>query len=509
MTFSLTQAGLLDILFDRMPMGVAVFDAGLCLRRWNPTFAEFLVRYTGTDATAVRAGAGFYTLAPGTEAAMQPVFARVLAGDTVRQDALRLESRGIVSYWDAVLTPLVQDGAVVGVIDITTDATERVLESERLEQRLGALVGIAESLTLGRPMEETLDALAARVVAASTAVACSVWLFDAQRDHMRIAGSSGLPPGYLAALEASWRGGARSQTLGVFRSGEPLFLPEARRSLLADPLYGPIHPYLREMTWDIGYILPLRAGERGQGAITLFYRGGDRPDAGEEAFLRAAADQAAVAIEHAYLYAQAQRLGVLEERQRIARELHDSVQQTLFGIALGARTARTLLEREPEQAKQPLDYIIGLAEAGAAETRALIVELRPEVLESEGLVVALERQAAALRASHGLTVETHLGAEPDISSATKEALYRIAQEALHNTVKHAGATRAEIRLTSDAAGVTLDVRDNGSGFDPRGPFPGHLGQRTMRERAERLGGTLTVDSAPGRGTCVRAVVPRA
>jgi signal transduction histidine kinase len=217
----------------------------------------------------------------------------------------------------------------------------------------------------------------------------------------------------------------------------------------------------------------------------------------------AVARQVAIAIENAQLYEAARGRAALEERQHLARELHDSVSQALYGIALGARTARTLLDRDPTKVAQPLDYVLSLAEAGLAEMRALIFELRPESLELEGLVAALEKQAASLRARHGLDVALDLGEEPDLPLSTKEALYRIAQEATHNVVKHAQAKRVQLKLRADADGTALEIEDDGVGFDPTGAFPGHLGLRSMRERVEAQRGALALVSAPGAGTSIR------
>lgn len=222
---------------------------------------------------------------------------------------------------------------------------------------------------------------------------------------------------------------------------------------------------------------------------------------------RAFADQAAAAIENARLFERTGHVAALEERQRLARELHDSVSQALYGIALGARTARTQLDRDPAKAAEPLDYVLSLAEAGLAEMRALIFELRPESLESEGLVAALEKQIAATHARYGLQVEARLQEEPDITIEKKEALYRIAQEALHNVVKHANATEASVSLTREDGHLRLLVADNGVGFDLHGDFAGHLGLRSMSERARHLGGDLVISSAPGTGTRVSATIP--
>ena len=208
------------------------------------------------------------------------------------------------------------------------------------------------------------------------------------------------------------------------------------------------------------------------------------------------------------LYEQAQELAALQERQRLARELHDSVSQALYGISLWAHTVREALEsRELEQAQAAIEDVLTLAEAGLAEMHALIFELRPESLETEGLVAALTKQVEALRARYKLTVEADLVDEPDLSLEKKEALYRIAQEALHNIVKHARASNVVLRLARQEREVFLEVCDNGKGFDPTGPFPGHLGVRSMRERVTKIGGTLTIESAPGQGTCIRVRVP--
>ena len=139
--------------------------------------------------------------------------------------------------------------------------------------------------------------------------------------------------------------------------------------------------------------------------------------------------------------------------------------------------------------------------------RALIFELRPESLEREGLVSALSKQGAALQARHGMTVQTELCEEPDLPLKVKQELYRIAQEAMQNTVKHARASKVDLRLSQNANAVILEVRDDGVGFDPLGSFPGHLGLHSMQERVSSLGGRLQIESTPGAGTricvCIR------
>ncbi len=174
----------------------------------------------------------------------------------------------------------------------------------------------------------------------------------------------------------------------------------------------------------------------------------------------------------------------------------------LVAFSLGGFQCLGGLPADPE-----LRQMRSLAEAGLAEMRALLFELRPESLAQEGLVAALEKRAAALRARHELGVEADLGGEPDVPLPVKEALYRIAQEALHNTVKHAGASTVGLRLLAGREAIALEVRDDGAGFDPAAAFPGHLGLQSMRERAAQVGGTLELTSTPGVGTRVRVVIP--
>ncbi|MBV9280006.1 MAG: PAS domain S-box protein, partial [Chloroflexi bacterium] len=235
---------------------------------------------------------------------------------------------------------------------------------------------------------------------------------------------------------------------------------------------------------------PMMTRERVIGVLTLSSNESGYFTSHHADLAMAIAQQAAIAIENARLYLKAQDVAVLEERQRLSRELHDSVSQALYGIVLGAQTARTLAERDPGQVIAPLDYVVSLAQTGLAEMRALIFELRPETLEQEGLAVALQKQADAISTRHPIRVTAMQCAEPDLPLLAKEALYRVAQEALHNVVKHARATGVRLSLESGEGERVLEVRDNGQGFEAAGAYPGHLGLRSMRERAERVVGAL-------------------
>ena len=273
---------------------------------------------------------------------------------------------------------------------------------------------------------------------------------------------------------------------------------------------------LCEMLQDaLGYVsswvgVPLAVRDRLIGVLWIDHEKPERFNEQDARITLSFANQAAVAMENARLYEEAQSLASLKERQRIARELHDSVSQSLYGIALGTRTAYAIAQNfgsEPKELIESLEYVLTLAESGLSEMRNLIFELRPESLEQDGLVVSLSKQCERMSIRNEIRIEFKLCEEPDVPLDVKESLYRVAQEAVNNTIKHAGATKIEVSLICDEEQLTLLVSDDGEGFDPGGKFPGHFGLHSMRERIERLGGKLDIFSGQGQGAQVCARIP--
>ncbi len=200
-----------------------------------------------------------------------------------------------------------------------------------------------------------------------------------------------------------------------------------------------------------------------------------------------------------------------EERQRIARDLHDSVSQSLFSTALHLRAAERALERDGVDPAGTLATELGRAQqltGGAlAEMRALVFELRPGALAEDGLVAALSKHAAAVSAREELAIAVHGPSERlALSQPAEEQLYRVAQEALANVVKHARATTVTITVTQDRGAVALEIRDDGRGFRSANEVTEGFGLRSMRARVAELGGRFEIASAPDRGTAVRAEV---
>ncbi|HEX2194509.1 MAG TPA: PAS domain S-box protein [Candidatus Limnocylindria bacterium] len=203
---------------------------------------------------------------------------------------------------------------------------------------------------------------------------------------------------------------------------------------------------------------------------------------------------------------QAAALAANEERANLARELHDSVTQALFSMGLTTRALELLLDRDPAAARDKLAELRDLQKDALAEMRALIFELRPQGLETDGLVQALRNHAAAVQGRTGMAVSVEVDFAERLALDVEESLYRIAQEALHNVIKHANADQAWITVRSDEGRLLLTVEDDGIGFDPARAPRGHLGLVSMNQRAERIGAELDIAPRPEGGSRVRVAM---
>jgi signal transduction histidine kinase len=232
-------------------------------------------------------------------------------------------------------------------------------------------------------------------------------------------------------------------------------------------------------------------------------------DDADETLITVLAAHAAIAIENARLFEASRELSVIEERNRLARELHDAMTQNLFSLSLTAEAAAGLVRTDPGRAEAEIDRVQELARETQAELRSLVFELRPPRLETDGLVATVRKDLEVLGRAHGLKADVRVHRKPELDSAVEIELYRIVQEALNNTVRHARAESVAVDVDASNGIVTITVRDDGVGFDPaaRAIRERRLGLTSMRERAEALGGTLTVETAPRSGTTVRVEVP--
>ena len=502
------QLNLLEVLFDRVPAGIAIFDRNLVLRRCNPTWAEYVDRYTPSSASQVVPGANLFDLATGTEANLKPILEEVLSGETVHLEGFRSVSGGIVSYWDVVFTPLIEDGEVVGLVDVATDATERVLAHQMLERQVAArtrelsalydvMAAASESLDLETVLERSLD----QVLRVMECEVGAIHLLDETEGLLRLAASQGISSDAIGEIDlVPMNSGLAGWTI---ERGEPLLVPSiagSSRPLLAIPANA-----------TQAYVgVPVHARGRVLGVLSVV--GKTERQFGEEeiALLVSIGKAVGVAVENARLYQQAEQLAVVRERERLARELHDSVTQSLYSLTLLAEAGRRLAQHgDLERVEEYLDRLGEIGQQALKEMRLLVYQLRPLVLKREGLVGALQQRLDTVEKRAGVDARLLIEGEIELPAQVEEELYRIAQEALNNALKHAAATCVTVCIRAEGDQVELEVRDDGRGFDPvTVGNEGGMGLVSMRERMEKLGGTLAILSTPGEGTRVRVTASR-
>src|SRR5919109_863839 len=275
-----------------------------------------------------------------------------------------------------------------------------------------------------------------------------------------------------------------------------------------------IHAHARFRGWwpaahpDMRSFLGVPIVARG-GIIGALYltdkEGGPQFSAADERLIVLLAAHAAIAIENARLYERSRELSIVEERNRLARELHDSVTQQLFGVVLAAESAGELLARGDGAVAEQLERVQALARGAMEELRSVVFELRPASLEAEGLGQVLRKHVEVLRHVSGREITLRVASPPALGAVAAGQVFRIAQEALQNALRHADAGRIEVRLEDGGGRLALSVADDGRGFDADAPGVRgrRLGLTSMEERAAELGGRLAISSRAGEGTTVR------
>ena len=435
-------------------------------------------------------------------------------------------------FWDTwpfrgVVALLLILGAVavyrlrVRSVEARSRELERKVEerTHEIEQRRRVAEGLRDILAVlnsDRPLDEVLDYIITQAAQLLDAQAALLHTLETEGRFLSIQASVGLPT-ELAGLEtipfaASWAGQA-------LLTRQPHAIPDLAGAtvpadLQQDSLAGRWLAGTRQHYRSF-LAVPLPAEGDVVHCLAFYYA---QPQAISEEDLGLAvalADQAALAIENARLYEQAQTLSALEERQRLARELHDAVSQTLFSASLIAETLPVLWDTDPDEAEQLLEKLQQLSRGALAEMRTLLMELRPAALVEASMTDLLRQLGQAAGGREGIPVTVTVEEPRELPSDVQIALYRIAQEALNNVVKHAQASQVDVCLrcvpfpspAQPGRALELCIGDDGLGFDPGAVSPERLGLGIMHERAAAIGARLEIDSQVGRGTRLTVVWP--
>ena len=380
-----------------------------------------------------------------------------------------------------------------------------------LEQRvadrtreLSALYEVSAAASQAVSLEALLAESLARTIAAIHADAGVVHLLDDAAPaavSLRLRAHQGLAPDFLTRLDALLVDGELARE--VIERREPLLIPD----VTTDPrAAGIAHPGGSKSLM----VAPLQSSGQAIGVFSLIREPGLAFNLEEVALLASIADQVGVAVESDRLRQVAQQASVLAERERLARDLHDSVTQSLYGLILLTEAGQSQLESGATQVvKHTLARLDETARGTIREMRLYIHQLRPLTLEQDGLIGALHKRLAAVEGR--ADIQARLLADDGIHLPLPEeaTLYQIAQEALNNALRHAHATTVTVHLGREGRQVILEIMDDGCGFDPESVAHGGMGLGNMRQRAEQIGGVLKITSVPGTGTRVKVSLPEA
>lgn len=442
--------------------------------------------------------------------------------DSTPPDALQLWDDGVTEelcMW-AVTAGIRRQFAyrtrsIAGSDGLTAVSFRDVTAEHQRRRRISAIARTSATLTTDGSLPVLLDALAREVLRADSLAAVQILTTDDTDDGMSIMGSAGFRqwPDFFERLLQCRERGATLQMMDAIDAREPVVVSDRWRQIAADPAWLPLHDYLGELEWGSFVSVPLLVRGKASGALNAFFATGEPVGTQTIEFLSAMAEQAAIAVDYASLMHAEREVARREERQRLARDLHDSIVQQVFSVAMQAKSLGVLSERSapvPATAvKKIADEIGDLSRTVLADLRAMVHQLRPAASTQLGVEEAV--RALVTSTAHRTGLRFHLDFEhplDDLDPELAEDLYRIVAESLHNVVKHAEATVVHIGFATEPEHRTLIVRveDNGIGSRSHTTDTYGYGIIGMRERAQRWGGVLTV-TLESTGTVVEAGIP--
>ncbi|MGO1183926.1 MAG: GAF domain-containing sensor histidine kinase [Micrococcaceae bacterium] len=393
----------------------------------------------------------------------------------------------------------------------------------RRERHAAAVARTAARVASERSLPTTLRALAQEILQADGLAGVQVLTNEHADDTLHMLGVAGFAASgqrvFFSRLVECQRRGAELRMLEVMRTGEPVVVRHRYATVMEDPAWEPLREYHRSPVWDDFASLPITVRQHTIGILNVFFTPGTEVDDDGFDFLAAMAEQAGLAIDYASLLEQERSAVQREERQRLARDLHDSVVQQVFSMGMLTQALKVLSEgQRPEAMTRIREIATDLEEITGSvllDLRGLVAQLRPGALTGEGLADAVAKLGATTHRQTGIDVEIQLDeVAGSLEAALVDDLYFVIAEAVHNAIKHAAPDVVVIQLVRDAEGtLELLIRDHGD-EQPPGPAievedtgAGH-GLNFMRERVERWHGEFRIGAGPqGRGTEVRALIP--
>jgi signal transduction histidine kinase len=381
---------------------------------------------------------------------------------------------------------------------------ERWLEAERRRQIAESLRDILAALNSDQPVEEILSLIAAQASQLLGTQAVGVYRLESDPDRWAVEVSKGLLVTYVAGANVPIGQDTLRRAMVARRPmvGPPVLAAAGAED---DRVSGadarpPVSPWVG---WYRAWLaVPIITKGETYGGMLLYYTESRVLSEEEIQLATAFSDQAALAIENARLRARVQQAAALAERERLARELHDAVTQTLFAASVIAEALPRIWEAYPEERQRGIEELRTLTRGALAEMRTMLIELRPAALTEKPLGELLSHLGDAMSGRNRIPVAVNVEGDTALQPDLQVALYRIAQEALTNIAKHAAASQASVTLHCMPGSVELRVTDDGRGFDPSNLRPGRSGLRNMRDRAADVGAVLEIETEPGEGTQV-------
>ncbi|MEJ2746968.1 MAG: GAF domain-containing protein [Anaerolineae bacterium] len=483
---------------------IAIFDAAFNLVWHNAGFDHFIAQFSRDKPVEMLTGHGWLMAWPDARHILEPHMQRLQAGGPAHAQTINVRRGAAETYWDLLVRPYPQPTDPPQFILILHDVTTHILAYQSLERQMADRVRKLEaSYEVMQVAGEAIDLptmigrALSRVLAAVSASVGTVHLLDESGQHLQLVGQQGL----AAAMADQLADTPSDMGLAgeVLRQKAPVVVPNIQTNEHTRPIF-------RQSKLKRYVGVAMRVKGRVIGVLSALWES-KRPFHPEDVdLLDSAADQMAVAIESHRLRQKAEQLAVMEERTRLARDLHDSVSQALYSISLLATAGRRLSQSGGNQAllDETLGELGATAQQALKEMRLLLYRLRPLALQFDGLTGAIQHRLDAVEKRAGIDARLIADDLPPLPPATEEALYYITQEALNNALKHAAATAVTVQLSPETNnGLKLMIIDNGQGFElDTVREKGGMGLANMRQRAEQAGGQLAIETKPGKGTAV-------